>query len=383
MAANSSDAMRDEYGTMDSSGKIYTFPSAFQLESGQTLLKPQICFNTWGTLNAARDNVMVVCHALTGNSRLDNWWGELLGPGKAFDTTKYLVVCANILGSCYGSTGPTSIDPQTKMPYKNNFPCVTIRDTVRLQICMIKEAIGAVKVAVVIGGSFGGMQALEWCLLGGKEFVGRCVAIACNASHSAWQIGISEVQRQSIYADEKWRGGNFPDDDPPLRGLSVARQIAMITYRSHVAFDQKFAREFAPSKSDKTSATSTKDPVFGVGPNWQVRSYLEHQGTKFLTRFDPLTYVRLTEQMDTHDVGRGRGGIEAALSFFTQPCLVIGLDSDVLYPLPQQQQLAQHLPLGQLVVVHTVEGHDGFLLEQDQVNSAILTFLSASLRSAL
>ena len=227
-----------------------------------------------------------------------------------------------------------------------------------LHLRMVKEALGARSVACVIGGSLGGMQALEWAILGGAAFVRSAVVIACGARHTAWQIGISETQRQAIYADPNWRGGAFDPARPPQQGLSVARQIAMFSYRTPQGFDSKFGRETHPEDG-----------------RFQVRRYLEYQGAKFLSRFDALTYVRLTEKMDTHDVGRARGGVEAALRGVQQPVLVMGIDSDVLYPLREQEELAGLMPKGELKVVRSREGHDGFLLEQQQVGGAIAEFL--------
>lgn len=207
------------------------------------------------------------------------------------------------------------------------------------------------------------MQALEWTILGG-DFVSSAVVIGCGARHTAWQIGISETQRQAIYADPKWKDGDFDLSDPPTSGLSVARQIAMISYRSAKSYELKFGREV--------------DPKSG---GFQVQSYLHYQGQKFLDRFDALTYVRLTEQMDTHDVARGRGygdgpnALETVLGTIRCPVLVLGMDSDLLYPLEEQQYIARHIPHAKMGVVHSLNGHDGFLLEQDQVGNFIHNFL--------
>lgn len=212
--------MRDEYSQMDASGSTFTTHN-FVLESGTVLPTAEVRYNTFGSLNAARDNLLVVCHALTGNSRLDIWWGSMLGPGKTFDTDKYLVVCANVLGSCYGTTGPRSTDPTTGRPYGTTFPLCTIRDTVRLHMLMCQEGLGARRCAAVVGGSLGGMQALEWGLIGGS-FVGKTVAIGCGAQHTAWQIGISEAQRQAIYNDVAWGDGRDVDMDRPNKGETVS-----------------------------------------------------------------------------------------------------------------------------------------------------------------
>ena len=221
---------------------------------------------------------------------------------------------------------------------------------------MIKNAIGAKNIECVIGGSMGGMQALEWAIMGG-DFVKKAVIIGCGAAHTAWQIAISETQRQAIYADPKWNNGNVDMNNPPTSGLSVARQIAMLSYRTPVAYQKKFGRE--------------KD---GNGI-WQAKKYLEYQGNKFLERFDPVSYIKITEQMDMHDVGRNRGSIEEALLQIKGKCLIVGIDSDILYPLYEQEELAQLIPNSKLSIIKSSEGHDGFLLEQTQLAGFIDEFL--------
>eukprot|EP00596_Hydrurales_sp_CCMP1899_P007200 CAMPEP_0119037556 /NCGR_PEP_ID=MMETSP1177-20130426/5989_1 /TAXON_ID=2985 /ORGANISM="Ochromonas sp, Strain CCMP1899" /LENGTH=374 /DNA_ID=CAMNT_0006999001 /DNA_START=312 /DNA_END=1436 /DNA_ORIENTATION=- len=350
--------MKDEYGDMDSSGDTYVIKN-FQLESGEVLPEAQCRYNTYGQLNAAKDNLLVVCHALTGNSRLDQWWGAMLGPGKVFDTSKYMVVCANVLGSCYGSTGPESTDPHTGLRYGNTFPDVNIRDSVRLHIRMTKEALGAKKVVCAVGGSMGGMQALEWALLGEEgEYVQSAVAIGCGAAHGAWQIAISETQRQAIYADPKWNEGDVDMDDLPLAGLSVARQIAMVTYRTQKAYNGKFGR----NKDSKG--------------NFQAKKYLEYQGKKFQDRFNPVSYIKITEKMDRHDIGEGRGGVEVALKSIKCKCMVIGMDSDLLYPMHEQEELVAGIRHCRYHLLATEDGHDGFLLEQGRVGGHISDFLN-------
>jgi len=348
--------MKDEYANMDSAGETYTTRN-FELESGEVLPEAVVRYKTFGQLNSSKNNLLVVCHALTGNSSLEQWWGSMLGPGKSFDTDKYLVVCANVLGSCYGSTGPRSIDPRTGRPYGMSFPDVTIRDSVRLHMQMCKEGIGAANAAAVVGGSLGGMQALEWAIMGGS-FVRKTVAIGCGAAHTAWQIGISEAQRQAIYMDAKWNGGNVDMADPPKKGLSVARQMAMLSYRTAKGYQAKFGRE----RCKETG-------------KWQTRKYLEHQGTKFLDRFDAVTYIKLTEQMDRHDIGRGRGGVKQALDSIAGEVMIMGIDSDLLYPIHEQQELAALMPRAAFRVIKSDDGHDGFLLEQDQVANNIASFL--------
>jgi len=356
-------AMQDEYGTMTSDGETYECASHV-LESGQTLFQVQVRYRTYGSLNEDKDNCMVVCHALTGNAALDSWWGDMLGPGRLFDTRKYLVVCCNVLGSCYGTTGPTNVNLATGLPYSTAFPDVTIRDSVSLHLRAVKEGIGASSVVAVIGGSLGGMQALEWALIAGT-YVKTVVAMCCGASHSPWQIGISETQRQAIYADPKWRGGQYPLSDPPVTGLSVARQVAMITYRSHQAYVEKFGR----------TEIFHEPAGNGQARFFDVENYLRYQGIKFPARFDALSYVKLTRLMDTHDVGRGRGGLENGLRRLVQPTLVLYISSDALYPPDEQEALARMLPCSEYHVINSSNGHDGFLLEQAMVDYFAKEFL--------
>lgn len=381
-SSNQKTGMDDEYGEMTAEGHTYMYPGSYVLENGQTLEHAQLRYMTYGTLNETRDNVLVVTHALTGNASLHSWWGDLLGPGLAFDTDKYFIVCSNILGSCYGSTGPASPkNGKSGEAYGISYPDVSVRDTVRLQLHMLRDDLKVKSIKCVIGGSFGGMQAVEYAAQAGAidspfsvddesgratPFIRTVMPIACGAAHTAWQIAISEVQRQAIYSDPKWNDGNPSMDDPPLKGLSVARQIGMVSYRTPSGYESKFGRNLR----DKT-------PEYGSNAKWEVKSYLEYQGYKFLSRFDPITYVKLTEQMDTHDVGRGRGGKEAALQNIKIPALVLGIDSDILYPLEEQKELAKLFPNGELSIIHSDAGHDGFLLEQDQVAAHITKFLLA------
>ncbi len=368
----STSTMDDEYGAMDSAGLIYTFPGDFVLENGAVVPNATLCYNTYGTLNENADNAIVVCHALTGNSSLHSWWGELLGPGKAFDTDKYFVVCSNILGSCYGSTSPKSIDPRTGIEYGMSFPDISVQDTVRLQLAMLEDGLRVSSVKCVIGGSFGGMQTLEFMAQGGGNgFVRSGIPIACGAAHTAWQIGISETQRQAIYKDPKWMGGNFDPEHPPLDGLNIARQIGMVSYRTPVGYQNKFGRKVKEGGNESS-------PLYGQHAKWQVKSYLEYQGEKFLSRFDPVTYIKLTEQMDSHDIGRGRGGIEAALNSIEIPSTILGIDSDVLYPYHEQEEVFEGLGSAtkKIIEIKSDAGHDGFLLEQEQVGAAVTNFLN-------
>jgi homoserine O-acetyltransferase len=354
--------MKDEYGSMDNAGHTFTAGN-YKLESGQVLKTATLTYQTYGQLNAQRTNVLVVCHALTGNASLHAWWGDLLGPGRAFDTDKYFVVCCTILGSCYGSTSPTSLQSDGLTKYGMNFPDVSVQDTVRLQLQLLKEQLRVNSIQCVIGGSFGGMQAVEFAAQAGTSdtpFLKSVIPIACGKHHTAWQIAISEVQRQAIYKDAMFATDPFQ----ATAGLEIARQMGMISYRTATGYKVKFARE---------TTNNTNTTMYGANANWKVKGYLEYQGSKFLTRFDPVTYIKLTEQMDSHDVARGRD--KDVLKSVLIPALVLGIDSDLLYPLDEQRELVDAFGNGRLGIIHSEDGHDGFLLEQEQVGAYIREFL--------
>ncbi len=330
------------------------------LERGRVLRQAPVAYRTWGALNQAADNAVVVCHALTGNTDVDAWWGGLLGPGRALDTDRYFVVCANVPGSPYGSASPLTRDPETQRPYGAAFPRVTPRDTVALHRRLL-EQLGVRQVAFAIGGSMGGMHALEWAFEG--DFVRGLVPIAIGGRHSAWCIGWSEAQRQALYADPRWQDGRYDPDDPPAAGLAAARMIAMISYRSQPSFEARFGRT----------------PDAGDPDAFDVESYLRYQGHKLVRRFDANCYVHLTWQMDAHDLARGRGAYPDVLARIQQPALVVGIDSDVLYPLDEQRELARHLPQAELAVLETPHGHDAFLIELDALNEIVLAWRRATI----
>jgi homoserine O-acetyltransferase/O-succinyltransferase len=334
--------------------KLETIPR-FTLESGAKLTDVPVAYRTWGRLAAEGDNVIVVCHALTGNADVDDWWSGLLGAGRALDTDRYFVLCANVLGSPYGTASPLTENPATGRPYGADFPVPTVRDTVALHRQLL-ERLGVRQIAFAIGGSMGGMQALEWAFHG--DFVRAIVPIGVGGRHSAWCIAWSEAQRQAIYADPAWHGGRYAPGQGPAAGLATARMMAMISYRSFASFERRFGRSVA-------EAGGAEDARFAV------ETYLEHQGTKLVERFDANCYVRLTQKMDTHDVSRGRGDYHDVLGHIDQPALVIGIDTDVLYPLAEQRELAQRLRNAQLAVLEAPHGHDSFLIELDAVNEVV------------
>jgi homoserine O-acetyltransferase len=335
--------------------------SQFTLNSGDTLREVPVAYQTWGTLNGAGTNAVVVCHALTGDTDVADWWGGLLGPGRALDPSKDFVVCLNVPGSPYGSVSPLTPNPATGRRYGADFPDFTVRDTVRLHRRAL-EQLGVRRVRCAVGGSMGGMHVLEWAFEttdDGTPFVQSLVPIAVGGRHTAWQIGWSEAQRQAITTDPKWRDGDYPLDDPPTGGLSTARMMAMVSYRSQPSFDGRFGRDEMDDKDVQDDAP------------FAVESYLRYQGDKLVDRFDAGCYVALTRQMDTHDVARDRGAYEAVLSSIEQPALVVGIDSDVLYPLREQQELAEHLPHATLEGLSAPHGHDSFLIELDALNETV------------
>lgn len=337
----------------------------FRLETGLVLRDVPVVYQAWGELNAKRDNVIVVCHALTGSADVASWWEPMIGPGRVLDTNRYFVICANVIGSPYGTVSPLSINPETGNPYGGDFPIVTIRDTVRLHKALFDQ-LGIRQIAMAIGGSMGGMQVLEWAFYG--DYVRTLVPIAVGGRHSAWCIGWSEAQRQAIYADPHWQGGYYDPNDPPAAGLATARMMAMISYRSQGSFEERFGRERMPRTN-------------GVQPPFTVESYLRYQGEKLVQRFDANCYVRLTQQMDTHDVARGRGAYPDVLKQVKQPTLVFGITSDILYPIVEQQELASFIPKAELAIIDAPQGHDAFLIEFEKIEAIIRPWMESNVKN--
>ncbi len=324
------------------------------LDMGGALPGVRIAYRTWGELDVAGENAVVVCHALTGSADADRWWTGMFGPGRALDPERDFIVCSNILGSCYGTTGPASIDPGTGRPWLGGFPSITVRDMVRAQRELIR-ALGVRRIRLVVGGSLGGMQTLEWGL-SYPELVEAMAPIACSGRHSAWAIGLSEAQRQAVYADPRWRDGRYDLADPPASGLAAARMMAMCTYRHKWSFDERFGRR--PQTADL----------------FAIESYLRYQGRQLVERFDPASYVALTRAMDTHDVARGRGEYEEVLRAVRLPTLVVSIDSDVLYWPDEQEELARLVPGARLVRLSSRDGHDAFLIDVDWLSDQVADF---------
>lgn len=344
--------------------QIYQLSEPFQLESGQQLMNVQVAYRTWGQLNAAADNAVLVCHALTGWADLDDWWEPLLGSGRSLDPDRDFIICSNILGSCYGTTGPASIHSETGTPYGATFPAVTVRDMVHLQAALL-DGLGVRSLQLAIGGSLGGMQVLEWALLYPSR-VQAIAPIAAPGRHSAWCIGLSEAQRQAIFADPNWKNGHYSPDHPPSQGLAIARMMAMITYRSWASFTERFGRQYHPTATNQPSDQS--DQPFAIA------NYLHYQGEKLVERFDANSYVVLTHAMDSHDVGRDRQDYESVLRSIPHPTLVVAIDSDVLYPPVEQQELASLIPNAQLGWLTSTHGHDAFLIDMDALNQLVFSF---------
>ncbi|CDO87240.1 homoserine O-acetyltransferase [Mycobacterium triplex] len=337
-------------------------------EGGAVIDDVCIAVQRWGELSPTRDNVVVVLHALTGDSHITGpagpghptpgWWDGIAGPGAPIDTNRWCAVATNVLGGCRGSTGPSSLARDGK-PWGSRFPLITVRDQVEADIAAL-DALGINQVAAVVGGSMGGARALEW-MVGHPERVRAGLLLAVGARATADQIGTQTTQIAAIKADPNWQGGDYHDTGrAPDAGLAIARRFAHLTYRGEVELDNRFAND----------CQSGEDP--SDGGRYAVQSYLEHQGDKILARFDAGSYVILTETLNSHDVGRGRGGVKKALRRCPVPAVVGGITSDRLYPLRLQQEMAELLPgCAGLQVVDSICGHDGFLVETEAVGELI------------
>ncbi|MDO9397650.1 MAG: homoserine O-acetyltransferase [Herbiconiux sp.] len=352
----------------------------FTFESGQHLPNVQLAYQTYGTLSPARDNAVLVLHALTGDSNLnhpaepghptDGWWPGLVGPGLPIDTDRWFVVAPNMLGGCQGSTGPASIAPDGA-EWGARFPFTTVADQVRAQHALAAQ-LGLDRWFAVIGGSMGGMHALEWAVRY-PDAVQRVAVIAAPATSSADQIALNSVQIQAIRADPLFRGGDYydaADGEGPHQGLALARRMALLNYRSPSELNERFQRSWQ----------SGLDPL-GGGGRFAVESYLDFHGNKFTRRFDANSYITLVEAMNSHDLGRGRGSVAAALESVTATALVLGIDSDRLFPVEDQEVIARHLPATldgrHPVVIRSRFGHDGFLIEFDVVGREVARLLAA------
>lgn len=344
----------------------------FTFEGGGTLDSVTVAFETWGALNTSRSNAVLVQHALTGDSHAcgpsssahiaPGWWDGLIGPGLALDTDRFYVVCPNVLGGCQGTTGPSSLANDGE-PFGSRFPVISIRDQVDVEIALANN-LGIDAWYAVVGGSMGGMRALEWAI-GYPTRLERAVVIAGGAAATADQIALCSLQVRSIENDPNFSLGDYyATANAPLKGMSIARGLGQFSYRTATEFETRFGH-LAQDNADVLH-----------GGSYAIESYLAHQGDKLGARFDPNSYIVLNEAMNLHDVGRGRGGVEAALKSVSIPVAVAGVFNDRLYPISTQQELVDYLPnAGRLSVISSPFGHDGFLLEVHQVGAIISSAL--------
>ena len=367
--------MINNIGNVETQYYTFAHPSAeLELESGEKFGPITLAYETYGKLNSEKSNAILIHHALTGDAHAagfhpgdkdPGWWDNMIGPGKAFDTEHYFIICSNVLGGCKGSTGPASINPITGRPYGLQFPVITIKDMVNAQRHLI-DYLGIDKLLAVVGGSMGGMQALQW-VVSYPDRVQSVIPVATTANHSPQQIAFNEVGRQAIMADPNWNEGDYYGKDLPAKGLSVARMVGHITYMSDVSMSEKFGRKFK----------NTKQP-FKFSPEFEVEGYLQYRGDNFIKRFDPNSYLYITKAIDYFDLANGTG-LREVFKGITAPFLIIAFKSDWLYPAYQSQEIARACKLAGIDAIYcelnSNYGHDAFLVEVDEQAHLIKYFL--------
>ena len=332
--------------------QIYIAPGPFELETGHTLPELRIAYHTYGTLNAAKDNVAWVCHALTANSDVADWWPHTVEPGRFLDPSRHFIVCANILGSHYGTTGPLQVNPATGSPWYGTFPPFTIRDMVAAHR-LLARALGIGRIATLVGSSVGGFQAVEWAVEE-PERIARLVLIATAAKASPWTIAIDETQRMAIEADSTF---GEPYATAGMKGLAAARAIGLLSYRGPEGYDL--------SQQDENDDFSSH----------RACTYQQYQGEKLCRRYNAYSYYKILNAFDTHDVGYQRGGVAAALQRITAECLVVGISTDLIFTVPEMQALHRMLPRSTYHQIDSPFGHDGFLVEHEQLNRILNPFI--------
>jgi homoserine O-acetyltransferase len=366
------------------SRKFAQFPHdrPFALDGGMVLTDVSIAYETWGTLNENATNAILICHAWTGDSHVSGsaedghptpgWWEGVVGPGKAIDTNKWFVVCSNVIGGCQGSTGPATAHPEDGQLYGPRFPVITVRDMVRAQV-RLTDMLGIRAWHSVVGGSMGGMQVLEWAVTF-PDRVKTIIPIATCAQATAQQIAWGAIGRRAIRLDPKWRNGEYYDaaiGEGPWEGLAIARMISQVTFRSDNVFTERFGRALVDMDADYNG--------LGLWDRFEVEGYLDHHGDRLIRRFDTNSYLIIGKAMDLHDIARGRGTLDNAMSRIKAPTLVMGISSDILYPTYQQKQI--HSILSEkgvdstYVEIDSPHGHDAFLINFDQVGAPIEAFL--------
>jgi homoserine O-acetyltransferase len=358
---------------------------SLRLDCGSMLTPVTVAFETYGALNASRSNAILITHAFSGDAHAagihkqtgkPGWWDNMIGPGKAFDTSSYFVICSNILGGCAGTTGPSSPDPTSGKPFAMNFPVITVGDIVRLQK-MLVEHLGIRKLLCVAGGSMGGMQALEWAVAY-PEMVAAAMPIATTHRHSAQQIAFNEVGRQAIMADPDWNNGNYYGLNRPARGLAVARMVGHITYMSDASMKEKFGRRVRENQPARDSNG------FDFAAEFEVESYLRYRGSQFVDRFDANSYLYITKAMDYFDVASGRGSLAAALERAQARFLLLSFTSDWLYPPYQSEEIVRALRSRNRDVAYcelkSQYGHDAFLVTVEEQSELVRGFLASTAR---
>lgn len=336
--------------------KYYQHPEPFLLESGKKIPKLQIGYHTYGKLNEHRNNVIWVCHALTANSDVFDWWKGLFGENALFNPKDYFIICANILGSPYGSSNPLSVNAKTGWPYYLSFPEITVRDMVAAHR-LLADQLEITEIKLLLGGSLGGQQAVEWAISDPGR-IEKLVLIATNARHSAWGIAFNESQRLAITSDRTFYSSS---PDGGKKGLKTARSIALLSYRTY----QTYAATQLEVSADKVS-------------DFKAASYQNYQGDKLVNRFNAYSYYYLSKTMDSHNVGRGRHSVEEALKRVEASTLVIGVTGDILFPVEEQKFLAAHIPKARYTEIDSFYGHDGFLIETEALTKEIGEFLNSS-----
>ncbi len=336
------------------------------LESGRTLAGVTLHYAVYGRLNAGRDNAVLVCHALSGSAQVGSWWPEIFAPGAVLSLEHDFVICINMLGSCYGSTGPGSVDPETGLVYGPDFPLVSIRDNVRAQASLL-DSMGIRRLRLVLGGSIGGMQALDWAILN-PERVERALIIGV-APLSAMGLALNHLQRHAILSDPDWQGGRYPPQRPPHRGLSLARQIAMLSYKSAVLFDERFGRN--PNRNGEDPWGLDDQGGGLIGGRFDIAGYLDHQGQRFVDRFDANSYLAILRTMDTWDPLHGHASPAEVFSRIRARLSFVGMSSDWLFPPENVRQFADTIRAAGVQADYremtSAHGHDAFLAEQAEL----------------
>jgi homoserine O-acetyltransferase len=332
--------------------KVFHYQEEFPLESGRSLPGLQLQYTTFGTMNVAKNNVVWVCHAFSGNSDFTEWWSGLFGEGKLFDPNDHFVVCVNMPGGCYGSTGPLSENPETGNLWFHDFPVLTNRDMVN-SFELIRQHLSIDRIHTVIGCSMGGQHAIEWCVARPDVFE-HLIAIGANAKHSPWAIAFNETQRMAIAADQTWKERK---ENAGIEGMKAARAVGLLSYRNYNCYDAK--------------QQETSDEVFD---HFRAASYQNYQGLKMQKRFNAFSYYFISKAMDSQNVGRGRGGVEKALQRIKAKSLFLGIESDILFPVSEQKYLAEKVAGGTFKTIDSIYGHDGFLLEFEKLTTTISQF---------